>query len=139
MCKRLLIVDDSPVMRSFVRRSIEIAGLQVDRWLEAGHGREALEKLDTEAVDLVLTDINMPVLDGEGLLRAMRADERLRQVPVVVVSTDGTELRMARLMELGAMGYLRKPFPPERLCLLIEQVFPDWAGERGKEMSDVGF
>ena len=139
MSKRLLIVDDSPVMRSFVKRSIQIAGLQVDQWLEAGHGREALEKLGAGPVDLVLTDINMPVLDGEGLLRAMREDERLRRVPVVVVSTDGTELRMARLLELGALGYLRKPFAPERLCLLLEQVFPDWSVERQEDSGDVGF
>jgi two-component system, chemotaxis family, chemotaxis protein CheY len=137
--KRLLIVDDSPVMRSFVRRSIEIAGLPVEEWIEAGHGREALDRLETRGVDLVLTDINMPVLDGEGLIRAMRADERLRDVPVVVVSTDGTELRMARLLELGALGYLRKPFAPERLCQLLEEVFPGWREWREEELSDVGF
>jgi two-component system chemotaxis response regulator CheY len=135
MHKRLLIVDDSPVMRSFVRRSIEIAGLPVERWLEAGHGGEALERLAEERVDLVLTDINMPVLDGEGLLERMGGDERLRAVPVVVVSTDGTEKRMARLFELGARGYVRKPFPPEQLCAVLGEVLPDWlpaqAGEDG--------
>lgn len=139
MRKRLLIVDDSPVMRSFVRRSIEIAGLPVDHWFEAGHGAEALDRLAGERVDLVLTDINMPVLDGEGLLRAMRQDERLRAVPVVVVSTDGTEQRMARLLELGASGYVRKPFPPEHLCAVLGRVFPDWLPEGGSGANDVGF
>lgn len=139
MCKRLLIVDDSPVMRRFVRRSIEIAGLTVDEWIEAGHGAEALRCLAETRVDLVLTDINMPVMDGERLLRSMRDDERLRSVPVVVVSTDGTEQRVARLLELGALGYLRKPFAPERLCQLLGEVFPGWTGGEGREARDVGF
>lgn len=139
MHKRLLIVDDSPVMRSFVRRSIEIAGLPVSRWLEAAHGREALDRLAEERVDLVLTDLNMPVLDGESLLRLMRDDERLRGVPVVVVSTDGTEQRMTRLLELGARGYVRKPFPPEQLYAVLGGVLPDWIPDRGEEAADVGF
>lgn len=139
MHKRLLIVDDSPVMRSFVRRSIEIAGLPVSRWLEAAHGREALDRLAEERVDLVLTDLNMPVLDGESLLRLMRDDERLRSVPVVVVSTDGTEQRMARLLELGARGYVRKPFPPEHLYAVLGGVLPDWIADRREEAADVGF
>jgi len=139
MSKRLLIVDDSPVMRSFVRRSIEIAGLPVECWFEAGHGREALDCLAAEEVDLVLTDINMPVLDGEGLLRSMRSDERTRAVPVVVVSTDGTEQRMGRLMELGANGYVRKPFPPEQLCAVLGNIFPDWGPGGAMEAIDVGF
>lgn len=139
MHKRLLIVDDSPVMRSFVRRSIEIAGLPVSRWLEAAHGAEALERLAEERVDLVLTDLNMPVLDGESLLRRMRGDERLSAVPVVVVSTDGTEQRMARLLALGARGYVRKPFPPEQLCAVLGGVLPDWIADRGEAAGDVGF
>lgn len=139
MSKRLLIVDDSPVMRSFVRRSIEIAGLPVAGWIEASHGREALERLADEQVDLVLTDINMPVLDGEGLLRSMRADARLREVPVVVVSTDGTEQRMGRLMALGANGYVRKPFPPEQLCAVLGEVLPGWSAEARQEGGHVAF
>ena len=115
MGKIILIVDDSPVMRSFVRRSLQIAGYQVAGWREASNGREGLERLSEGSVDLILTDINMPVMDGEGFVRTVKADEKLREIPVVVLSTDATHKRVTGLMGLGAAGYLRKPFEPERL------------------------
>lgn len=126
MTKRLMIVDDSPVMRSFVRRTLEIAGLQVESCTEASNGAEALERLSEGEVDLILTDINMPVLDGEGLLRALQFDPDLRRIPVVVVSTDSTELRVESLMALGARGYVKKPFQPERINEVLCGLFPEW-------------
>jgi two-component system chemotaxis response regulator CheY len=115
MGKMILIVDDSPVMRSFIRRSLQIAGYQVSAWREAANGREGLERLSEGPVDLILTDINMPVMDGEGFVRAVKADEKWREIPVVVISTDATHKRVTGLLDLGAAGYLRKPFEPERL------------------------
>jgi two-component system chemotaxis response regulator CheY len=127
-----MIVDDSPVMRAFVRRTVEVAGLQVSSCLEASNGREALSKLrdgirghDWKPVDLILTDINMPVMDGEGLLEELKKDPRLRPIPVVVVSTDSTEQRVGDLLRLGAHDYVRKPFPPEKLSEVLAQIFPE--------------
>lgn len=121
---RLMIVDDSPVMRAFVKRSIALAGFQTSEILEASNGREALDKLRasaaTPAVDLILTDINMPVMDGEQLIGVLKADPELRSIPVVVVSTDSTENRVGALLRLGASDYVRKPFPPERLCEVLD-------------------
>lgn len=126
MRKRVMIVDDSPVMRSFVKRTLDAAGLPVSRCVEAGDGREALAKLGRERVDVILTDINMPVLDGEGFLRELRGNEAMSGIPVVVVSTDSTDNRVQTLIELGASGYVRKPFAPERLGEVLAGVLPDW-------------
>lgn len=126
MKKRVLIVDDSPVMRSFVRRTLDAAGLPVEECLEAANGSEALTRASGGRIDLILTDINMPVMDGEGLLRALRQSDATAGIPVVVVSTDSTEKRVQSLMELGAAGYVRKPFAPERLGEVLTELLPDW-------------
>jgi two-component system chemotaxis response regulator CheY len=117
-----MIVDDSPVMRAFVKRTIALAGFETSEILEASNGREALDKLRARpvpAVDLILTDINMPVMDGEQLIGELKADASLRAIPVVVVSTDSTENRVGALLRLGASDYVRKPFPPERLSEVL--------------------
>ncbi len=126
MHKRVMIVDDSPVMRSFVKRTLDIAGLEVSLCLEAGDGSEALARLGADGVDLILTDINMPVMDGQMLIAALKSDPRLSSIPVVVVSTDSTEQRVGELLRLGASGYIRKPFPPEKICEALCRIFPDW-------------
>jgi two-component system chemotaxis response regulator CheY len=117
---RILLVDDSPVMRAFLRRAITIAGLPVDQFYEAGTGQEALDLLRVFRADLILTDINMPVMDGEEMLETLKRDPRRQRIPVVVVSTDATASRMDRLMKLGAAGYLTKPFQPQKLSDLVE-------------------
>lgn len=118
----VLIVDDSPVMRKFIRRVIDASGFAVERYVEAGDGLEALAVLAREPVDTVLTDINMPRMNGEQLLVSLEGDERLRAIPVVVVSTDSTDLRIGRMRELGAKGYVAKPFLPETLRDELERV-----------------
>lgn len=122
MAFRVLIVDDSAAMRGFVRRVVELSGFEADVYLEASDGKEALELLSANWVDVVLTDINMPNMNGEELLRSMGADETLRTIPAIVVSTDGTDLRRSRMLELGARGYVRKPFTPEELRAKLEEV-----------------
>jgi two-component system chemotaxis response regulator CheY len=108
----VLIVDDSPAMRKFVRRVLELTGLELGKCLEANNGQEALDLLRGESVDIVLTDINMPVMDGEELLRALKADNALQTIPVLVLSTDTSASRMRQMLELGAGGYVGKPFLP---------------------------
>jgi two-component system chemotaxis response regulator CheY len=119
---RVLIVDDSPVMRAFIRRIIVLSGIEGAEFLEAADGREALNLLRSQWVDVVLTDINMPLMDGEQLVRCLEADDVLKSVPVVVVSTDGTESRMHQMLSLGARGYVKKPFMPETLRQELERV-----------------
>ena len=117
-----LIVDDSPAMRSFIRRTMQIAGLEAGKYLEASDGVEALEILEREWVDVILTDINMPRMNGEEMVRRLEADERLRTVPVIVISTDGTDERMQHMALLGTRAYLKKPFQPEALRECLERV-----------------
>jgi two-component system, chemotaxis family, chemotaxis protein CheY len=121
MAYRILIVDDSPAMRTFIRRVIDLSGIEVAKYLQASNGREALEMLSAERVDAVLTDINMPVMNGEELLRHLSENEALRAIPVIVISTDASGCRMERMRALGARGYLGKPFRPEQLRAAIEE------------------
>ncbi len=122
MAFRVLIVDDSPVMRAFIRRIIIMSGMDGAEFIEANNGCEALTQLKGQWVDIVLTDINMPAMDGEELVRRLEADDLLKTVPVVIVSTDGTENRMRRMLALGARGYVKKPFLPETLREELERV-----------------
>ena len=117
----VMIVDDSPAMRTFVRRVLDMSGLEIDRCLQASNGEEALEILRDTWVDVVLTDINMPVMDGEELLRRMAEHEILRAIPVLVISTDRTECRIQKMLSMGAKGYVTKPFTPETLREQLEQ------------------
>lgn len=115
MILHVMIVDDSPAMRAFIRRVLELSGLEVGRCLEASNGEEALRILQDNWVDAILTDINMPQMDGEELLRRLAGHDVFRSIPVLVVSTDRTEGRIQKMLTLGARGYVTKPFAPETL------------------------
>jgi len=119
---RVLIVDDSAAMRHFIRRVMSFSGIEIGECLEAGDGEQALSVLRNGAVDVILTDINMPAMTGEELLERLEADKDLRRIPALVISTDATALRVKRMLALGAQGYIAKPFSPETLRAEIERV-----------------
>jgi two-component system chemotaxis response regulator CheY len=121
MAYRVLIVDDSPAMRTFVRRVIELSGFELSECYEASDGWQALDLLRAEWVDAILTDINMPGMDGQEFLRRLAEDEMLRSIPAIVISTDATEHRIASMVSLGARGYVTKPFLPETLRAELER------------------
>jgi two-component system chemotaxis response regulator CheY len=127
MALDLLVVDDSPVTRKMVRRALGLCGLDVGEVHEAGDGAEALARLAAHRVDLVLADINMPVMNGMELVRRMSADPALAAIPVVVVATPISEQKVEQLLDSGARAYLAKPFRPEALRDLVLQI----VGERG--------
>ena len=112
---RALIVDDSSVMRKIVERSLRQAGLDLSSVIEAGNGAEALGMLDANPVDLILSDINMPVMDGLEFVRQLQTMEKLRGVPVVMITTEGSESNVVQALSLGAKGYIRKPFTPDQV------------------------
>ncbi|MHB1673430.1 MAG: response regulator [Acidobacteriaceae bacterium] len=122
MALNILIVDDSPVMRTFIRKVVGLTGLDVGEFCEAGDGEAALKLLNERWMDLVLSDINMPNMNGEEFVRRMESDELLRTIPVIVVSTDSSLSRVERMMALGAKGYVAKPFLPEILRDEVEKV-----------------
>lgn len=115
MSANILVVDDSGTMRTMIRRTIEMCGLDIAEIYEASNGIEALARLHQHAVDVILLDINMPVMDGQKLLQRIRDDPRLRNTPIIIASTEGSETRINDLLASGARGFLRKPFRPESL------------------------
>jgi two-component system, chemotaxis family, chemotaxis protein CheY len=122
MAFTVLIVDDSPAMRSFVKRVLEMSGFDMGTCFEAGNGREALDLIKNEWVDVILTDINMPVMNGQEFVQNLAAEDSFRSIPVLVVSTDRTDDRVRQMIELGAKGYVKKPFQPEELREELERV-----------------
>ena len=132
MAFRVLLIDDSPAMRSLIRRVIEVSGLEAGAVFEASDGQEALELLEREWVDVILTDINMPRMNGEEFVRRLSESGLTRSIPIIVITTDGTEVRREHLQALGIRGYLVKPFHPEDLRDQIERVMGTdrcWSGE----------
>jgi two-component system chemotaxis response regulator CheY len=118
----VLVVDDSPVTRKMVRRALGQCGLDVATVREAGDGAQALEALAAAPADLVLADVNMPVLNGLEMVERMAADPNLSRIPVVIVATPMSEDRIARLLDNGARAYIAKPFRPEALKQVIVEI-----------------
>jgi len=112
---RALIVDDSAVMRKIVERSLRQAGVDLAEVREAGNGAEALGALNDSGVDLILCDINMPVMDGIEFLRQLQSVSNAKGVPVVMITTEGSESHVVQALSIGARGYIRKPFTPEQV------------------------
>lgn len=116
-----LIVDDSAVMRKIVERALRQAGLSLANVFEAASGVEALDIVRQQHVDLILSDINMPNMDGLEFLRQLRAQDLAPDVPVVMITTEGSEDHVREAIVAGAQGYIRKPFTAEQVK---ERVLP---------------
>lgn len=112
---RALIIDDSSVMRKIVERSLRQAGVSLAQVLEAGNGAEALALLKNQQVDLILSDINMPVMDGLEFVRQMKKEGLATNVPVVMITTEGSESQVVEAISSGARGYIRKPFTADQV------------------------
>lgn len=112
---RVLIIDDSAVMRKIIQRNIQQSGLLVDEFVEAGDGREGLEKATSNNIDLILCDWNMPNMTGIDFVKALRGSGQKSTVPIVMVTTEGSETKIEEAKNSGANGYLTKPFTPEQL------------------------
>lgn len=115
MAYNILIVDDSRSMRKVIKKILHISGFQVGDFLEASNGREALSRLEEHWVDLILTDIHMPVMNGIELIRVLRENKLWRDIPVIFITTEPNEEALREAMDLGAKGYIRKPFHPETI------------------------
>jgi two-component system chemotaxis response regulator CheY len=111
----VLVVDDSAAIRKILQRVLRQTGMAIGAIHEAGDGQEALEVLKSQPVNLVLTDINMPKMDGLQLLAAIRANADWRELPVVMITTEGGEAKVGEALRLGARGYVRKPFTAEQI------------------------
>ena len=124
----VLVVDDSAAIRKILQRVLHQTGMGIHTIFEAGNGQEALEILKQQKVGLVLTDINMPKMDGIQLLAALKASAVWRDIPVVMITTEGGETKVGEAVRLGAAGYVRKPFTAdqikEKLVGILEPALP---------------
>ncbi len=122
MAYNILIVDDSAAMRSVIKRTVEMSGVEVGQYYESDSGKTALEVLEKEWIDLVLADINMPVMNGIEMTERMAESDSLNSIPVIIVSTEASETRIKQLKEKGIKGYVHKPFTPEQIRNEITKV-----------------
>lgn len=111
----ILIVDDSAAIRKILQRVLRHAELPIGNMYEAGDGNEALELLKAQDIGLILSDINMPNMDGLELLGRIKASDTWKHLPVLLVSTEGSQAKVLEAVELGAAGYVRKPFDAQQL------------------------
>jgi len=119
--RKILIVDDSVSMRQMVGFTLRQGGYEV---VEAEHGQDALNKLAAVTVDLILTDLNMPVMDGITLIRNVRKQPALKSKPILMLTTEGLAAKKEEGKAAGATGWIVKPFDPEKLLLTLAKVLP---------------
>lgn len=118
----ILIVDDSNVVKTVLINALSESGAPINRIFDASNGKEALEILKASHIDILFTDINMPVMTGVELVERLSDDDELKGIPVVVISTDGSIDRMDYLRERGVRAYVRKPFTPEQIRTVVKEV-----------------
>lgn len=117
----VLTVDDSRTMRDMLRLTLVDAGFRV---VQANDGQHGLEVLEAEKPDLIVTDINMPVMDGFGFIENVRKQNAYRSVPILVLTTEVDTEKKARARNAGATGWIVKPFKPEKLVEVLRKVAP---------------
>lgn len=121
MPRTALVVDDSDIMRQMVAFTLREAQFAV---AEAANGRQALEKLDSSSFDLVITDLNMPVMDGINFIRQARSRPTSRYVPILMLTTESQNEKKMEGKSAGATGWIVKPFDPAKLLMVIQRVLP---------------
>ncbi len=119
--RRALIVDDSTSMRQMVGFTLREGGFEV---IEAEHGQDALDKLKNTTVDIIITDLNMPVMDGITLIKNLRKQPTLKSKPILMLTTEGLSTKKEEGKAAGATGWIIKPFDPEKLLQTIAKVLP---------------
>lgn len=136
MAYKMLVVDDSLPMRSIIIRTIKASGFSDTEFLQAQNGKEALEILANEWVDLVVTDYNMPDMNGLELITRMKEDEILNAIPVLVITTEGSQKKVEEFRERGASGYIKKPFTPEAIRTQLVNILGEIEDEGSFKDSD---
>ncbi|MDL1970011.1 MAG: response regulator [Candidatus Desulfofervidaceae bacterium] len=118
----ILIVDDSATMRKVILRTIRQSGYKVDEIIEAGNGKEALEKVKSNKIDLIMTDINMPEMNGLEMIEILKSLPKTREIPILVISTEGAEDIVGKAKAMGVNGFVRKPFTPQTIGDTLKKV-----------------
>lgn len=118
----VLVVDDSQTVREVIVKTLNVAGLELREVFQAENGKQALETMEDKWVDLVISDINMPVMNGIELVERMQEHDIIKTIPVVIVTTEGSQKRITHLAEKGVKAYLRKPFSPEQIREIVDGI-----------------
>lgn len=139
MTYKMLIVDDSLPMRAIIIRTIKASGFTETEFLQAADGEEALKLLVNEWVDLVITDYNMPDMNGMELIQRMKKDDILQAIPVLVVTTEGSREKVEAFIHEGAAGYVKKPFTPETIRFELTKILGEPENEGSIESGDDDF
>lgn len=134
MAFNILVVDDSETMRVVIKRTLGMTGIEINELLEAGNGKEALNILEEAWIDVVLSDINMPEMGGIELLKTMKDDEVLKNIPVIFISTEASHTRMDEAKKLGVAAYVKKPFQPETIKEIMLDVLSNAYASRMDEV-----
>ena len=129
--KKIIIVDDSTTARLIVRRCLEIAGCSNAEFIEAENGKVALALLKEHEVDFVVSDLNMPVLDGEMLLKWMKASPKLNEIPLVILSSAVNPAKDRALLDLGAFAVMSKPISPAKISDTMSELIPNKESDYG--------
>ena len=132
MAFNVLIVDDSRPMRMVIKKTIRMSGFDVGEIFEASNGKEALNVLGDNWIDLVLTDYNMPHMNGLKLLDEMKKDEVLRRMPAVMITTERSQQRIQQFFEMGASDCITKPFTPEEIRQKLNRIMGEPEDGTGK-------
>ncbi len=122
MAINILVVDDSATVRAVMAKTFKVADIDTGELYEAENGKEALDILADHWIDIVFADINMPVMGGVEMVEKMWEDGILKTIPVVIVSTEGSATRIEQLKAKGVSGYVRKPFTPEIIRGVINDI-----------------
>lgn len=130
----ILVVDDSETMRAAIRKVVGMSGIPVGEFREAGNGKEALAILEDAWVDVILSDINMPEMNGIEFLKRLKGEEVYRNIPVIVITTEASQARMDEAEDLGASGYVKKPFLPETIKMILTDVLEKAYAQRMQEI-----
>jgi two-component system chemotaxis response regulator CheY len=140
MAYNILIVDDSFPMRAVIKKIIKASGFSIEAFFEAANGRQALQVLDKQWLDLVIADFNMPDMNGLELLKEIKQSEILKDIPVVMVSTEGSDQRVEEFLNQGAAAYIKKPFTPEQIKSHLNQILGEQEYEQASnDASDESF
>jgi two-component system chemotaxis response regulator CheY len=122
MAYNVLIVDDSQTMRKVILKALSISGFELGEYFEAGNGEEALKVLNSQWVDLILTDLNMPVMNGLEMIQKIKENPTYHGIPLVLITTEGSEKRLQELFDLGVKECIQKPFHPETLRDVLTRI-----------------
>ena len=135
----ILIVDDSSPMRAVIKKVIKASGFDIGEFHEAGSGKEALQVLDNQWLDIVLSDYNMPEMNGLEMLQEMKQNEMMKDIPVIMITTEGSSERVDEFMVTGASAYIKKPFTPEQIRTQLQRLLgvPEY-GQTEDDPSDEG-